>query len=125
MDTRDIVAKFLRENGFDGLCGDGCGCGIDDLASCSSESFLECTPAHKYKMDCENCDSACDLDETTGYCYRETEPGTDGAAQIKEPALETHNKAINLDQGAFATLQAKAADYHKDPLVGLQSENAV
>ncbi len=41
----EIVIKYLRENGFDGLCGDECGCGIEDLAPCQ-EGWSECVPAH-------------------------------------------------------------------------------
>jgi len=28
MDVKDIVKKYLTDNGFDGLAGDECGCGI-------------------------------------------------------------------------------------------------
>lgn len=41
-----IVEKYLRENGFDGLAGDGCGCEVDDLAPCESISN-ECIPGYK------------------------------------------------------------------------------
>jgi len=43
-----IIKKYLRENGFDGLCNlsEECGCGIDDLVPCDSNPS-ECEPAYK------------------------------------------------------------------------------
>ena len=38
MDIQDIVEIWLRENGFDGLCRDGCGCGLEDLMPCCEPS---------------------------------------------------------------------------------------
>ena len=32
MNVKEIVKKYLDENGFDGLCGFHCGCEKDDLA---------------------------------------------------------------------------------------------
>ena len=47
MTVKDIVEKYLRENGFDGLCGDDCGCGLEDgLAPCDFCNIFECGPAY-------------------------------------------------------------------------------
>ena len=34
----EIVAKYLRANGYDGLCSEECGCLLDDFAPCDSMS---------------------------------------------------------------------------------------
>ena len=41
--VKEIVKKYLKENGYDGLVGNECGCDIDDLFPCGLEG-------------CENCD---------------------------------------------------------------------
>lgn len=43
-----IVEKYLKENGFDGLYSDECGCELSDLAPCESMSD-ECHPGYKIK----------------------------------------------------------------------------
>lgn len=44
--TGEMVAEWLRANGYDGLCNPdaGCGCGFDDLMPCNqaSDSFCVC-----------------------------------------------------------------------------------
>ena len=51
---RDIVKVWLEANGFDGLCGEECGCGIgEDFSPCGYSDFENCTPA--YKISCPNC----------------------------------------------------------------------
>lgn len=50
--VREIVAAYLRANGFDGLCSadddDPCGCGLDDLSPCTGDCncSLTCQPAY-------------------------------------------------------------------------------
>ena len=50
MTVRDIVAEYLRENGYDGLCGDECGCFMDDIMPCHQDGYWEgvgdCPPGH-------------------------------------------------------------------------------
>lgn len=46
MTVREIITAYLREHGYDGLCNDDCGCGIDDLAPCGGD-YGRCVPAHK------------------------------------------------------------------------------
>ena len=52
MNLRDMVAEWLRQNGYDGLYhGDTeCGCGLDDLMPCS-EPGLNCEPGHVVATD--------------------------------------------------------------------------
>ena len=55
MTIRELIAKYLRDNGYDGLAGDECGCGLDDLMPCDNP--LECVPGHAVPCDCgEGCD---------------------------------------------------------------------
>ena len=59
MNVREIVASYLKANGFDGLYSDECGCLLDDLMPCSSEGALTCKPG--YKRPCPG-PEGCDLD---------------------------------------------------------------
>jgi hypothetical protein len=52
MKAKQIIKDFLDKNGYDGLCGDDCGCGKDDLAPCDNLA-LDCEPA--YKVVCGGC----------------------------------------------------------------------
>ena len=52
MTVKDIIADYLKKNGFDGLCDYDCGCGLDDLFPCESEArCLGCEPAYKHTVD--------------------------------------------------------------------------
>ena len=48
----DIVRWYLKENGYDGLYYEECGCEIDDLFPCGEPS-LSC--AAGYRNNCETC----------------------------------------------------------------------
>jgi hypothetical protein len=52
MDCIDIVLKYLKENGYDGLFNDECGCVLDDLVPCSGEDFSTCQPGYRVPCDC-------------------------------------------------------------------------
>lgn len=53
----EIVSNYLKENGFDGLCGDECGCPIEDLFLCSPYAGTNCVPGYKNPCDCgEGCE---------------------------------------------------------------------
>jgi hypothetical protein len=52
MTVKDIIEKYLRENGVEGgLAGEDCGCGIDDLAPCCEPIPAECVPAYRVVCD--------------------------------------------------------------------------
>lgn len=52
MTVREIVEKYLRENGFDGLFDENdCACDIGGLFPCD-EYFGECEPGYKTRCDC-------------------------------------------------------------------------
>lgn len=44
----DLLVKSLREIGAEGLCGDDCGCQLDDLIPCGDDPS-NCMPAIKQK----------------------------------------------------------------------------
>lgn len=49
MDVKSIVAKYLNDNGYDGLvvADNGCGCQLSDLAPCD-EFSMDCQAAYKW-----------------------------------------------------------------------------
>jgi len=55
MDMYEALKKFLRDNGYDGLSGDECGCSIDFLAPCGKID-KDCVPAY-----CRMCDADCEF----------------------------------------------------------------
>jgi len=46
MNAKEIVKKYLIENGYDGLCAYDCGCYLEDLVPCG-EDMSECVPGYK------------------------------------------------------------------------------
>ncbi len=58
----EIVKKYLVENGFDGLAGEDCGCGVDELFCCSTceePMNYDCVAARKIRQErCEECGNA-------------------------------------------------------------------
>jgi len=59
MTVKEIVKKYLEINGFDGLCGESCGCSKDDLFLCDSCPD-ECEPAYRIIGGCEKCTVDCE-----------------------------------------------------------------
>ncbi|HEC65954.1 MAG TPA: hypothetical protein ENI23_11735 [bacterium] len=47
MTVRQILKKWLEENGYDGLYSDECTCTNDDLISCELSFFDDCKPGYK------------------------------------------------------------------------------
>jgi hypothetical protein len=50
MNLREIIKKHLEDNGFDGLCGEGCGCQTSELFWCEHPNMDDCQPG--YKITC-------------------------------------------------------------------------
>ena len=70
MTTREIIIEHLQSAGFDGLAGEDCGCGLDDLMPCG-ESFADCVPAHRWV-----CSPTCPMvSGHEAYCEFEGEGG--------------------------------------------------
>lgn len=67
MTVLNIIAKYLKENGYDGLCeNDECGCVLNGIGLCGGD-FLNCVAAYRYKYDknvanknCDDCNFYCD-----------------------------------------------------------------
>lgn len=55
MNVKEIVVKYLDENGYDGLAAEDCGCGKRELFVCG-EICLHCKPAYKRtEVNCNEC----------------------------------------------------------------------
>ena len=50
MNVKEIVESWLKQNGYDGLAGDGCGCEVGDLMPCDLLHEIECEAG--YKVPC-------------------------------------------------------------------------
>ena len=53
MTVKEIVKDYLEKNGYDGLCSEQCGCGLDGLMPCScvkNEVIEMCEAAYKHEM---------------------------------------------------------------------------
>ena len=52
MNVKEIVKDCLEICGYDGLCREGCGCGLDDFMPCgmlsNDSTVIGCTPAYKH-----------------------------------------------------------------------------
>ena len=59
MNCRKIVIDYLTANGYDGLCGEGCGCSLNDLIPCESDC-MDCVPAYKWEGTPEEVCGQCD-----------------------------------------------------------------
>ncbi|MBD3197995.1 MAG: hypothetical protein GF317_23295 [Candidatus Lokiarchaeota archaeon] len=46
MTCKDIVIKYLKDNGYDGLASNVCGCNIEDFNACD-ETFENCKPGYE------------------------------------------------------------------------------
>lgn len=57
MKVIEIVEKYLKDGGFDGLAGGDCGCEIGDLMPCC-EDPADCVPGHKVPTG-EYADQSC------------------------------------------------------------------
>lgn len=53
--VKEIMTKWLIENGHDGLCRECCGCDVKDLMPCSFDQSC-CVPAKKIIITQENID---------------------------------------------------------------------
>ena len=62
MTVTEIVKKYLKENGYDGLYSEDCGCEVDDLAPCC-EYGMECESGYRLPCDPKTCtaDGDCDF----------------------------------------------------------------
>lgn len=61
MEVYDIIKEYLEKNGYTALCGDDCGCSLDDFMPCGGDNCMSCTAG--YKNDCIKCEKRdeCDI----------------------------------------------------------------
>lgn len=52
MTIREIIEQYLKDNNYDGLAGDDCGCKISDLMCCDNPT-PNCQPG--YTITCKDC----------------------------------------------------------------------
>ena len=52
MTVKEIVKKWLEDNGYDGLAGEDCGCKLDDLFCCQQEGVERCVAGHEVACPC-------------------------------------------------------------------------
>ena len=68
MTVKEIVKDYLEQNDYDGLCREGCGCGLDDIMPCKYRNIPLCEPAYNHGCngDCAECGDGelCELIET-------------------------------------------------------------
>ena len=91
--VKNILVGYLVKHGYDGLCSDGCGCDIDDLAPCC-EYFGDCVPAFKHPngCQCEGCENLREeWGEYMGGCYS-SEPPTAAPKQHTPPDSEDNSE---------------------------------
>jgi len=79
MTVKEIVAEWLKANGYGGLCNTDidCGCELADLMPCDSEGCDLCEPAYRCDPDCKNCDATehCAIAfEGAEFCMRTEKP---------------------------------------------------
>lgn len=76
MTVKEIIVKYLKDNGCDGLCYEDCGCEIDDLfpcervnGSCDGEEYINggCEPGHRMLCEDPGCEHIMDC---SGTCIR-------------------------------------------------------
>jgi len=68
MTVKEIIVKYLKENGYDGLChvDSECGCEISDLIPCSE---LNDSCETGYKKLCKDCnEQECEYKDEIGHC---------------------------------------------------------
>lgn len=69
MNVKEIITHYLLDRGYDGLCTDECGCGIDDLMPCDDSS--KCVPAFRWTCGvCNKNDGCVCYDGESTHCWR-------------------------------------------------------
>lgn len=71
MKVKEIVIEWLKSHNCDGLCREGCGCGLDDLAPCD-DVYRDCVAAKAVKCKGKQCRDYrdCDYGDEASVCYR-------------------------------------------------------
>lgn len=62
MTVREIVLKYLKRTGYDGLYNSDCGCELSNLMFCDTEKCLNCKAGYKVM-----CSAECHPDNNMGW----------------------------------------------------------
>lgn len=74
MTVKEIVAEYLKANGYGGLSdGYDCGCFDDDLIPCG-EGCDQCVAVFKIPAHCDTCDADCDGRGESEFCLTSKKP---------------------------------------------------
>lgn len=75
MTVKQIVEKYLRDNGYDGLVGNQCGCLLEDLEPCG-EMSSDCQAAYRHNCRPNECkEVGCNLMGMDGvFCMKTVKP---------------------------------------------------
>lgn len=59
--VKTLISDWLEAYGYDGLAGEDCGCGLDDLMCCDLDctNIGSCVPAYKVKCTEDYCQTCC------------------------------------------------------------------
>lgn len=92
-DLRTYLTGKLRADGYGGLCGDGCGCALDDLMACETPMLDECGPGYLHL--CRGCphagtDNACPIydESSSDYCIGPTKDYPEARDENDRPEEE-------------------------------------
>ena len=82
---KDVILEYMKEHGYTGLVGDGCGCGIDNIGICEN-SISECEFGYACTPDCDRCECECESrGEEIDICYQTEKPRA--ASAESQPAI--------------------------------------
>ena len=94
MTVKEILIEWLKAHGFTALCGDECGCSIDDLMPCEEICIHGCEPGYAIPCtacgECESYDPDCSPKEC--YCY---------TVDKKEPTAEDFREIVEACKAAI------------------------
>ncbi len=105
--VREIVAEYLKANGYDGLWQEECGCRLDNLMPCDAPHLWDCFPGVIHlDFDVEDCDF------WIGPCKEEGDERPDDSEQTKaEPAPYSPDLAITPGETIRDMMEAQDIGY--------------
>lgn len=86
MTVLEIVKKYLDENWYDGLVGDGCGCASSNIGLCRDSGCLKCAPAYAHTITQEDIDSGLIKGEPVSFDPSDFEIGDTVYIEANKPA---------------------------------------
>jgi len=100
MTVKEIVAEYLKQNGFGGLHGEcDCGCFLDDLIPCG-EGCDTCEAAYAIPAHCDTCEADCDSRGEKGVdmCLTTEMPAQNAAEAVaNEPTTAAAAPCLHRD----------------------------